>query len=129
VRFIAVTQGLGVKPNGDAMSLLILTVLSGVAEFERALISERTALAARAARQAGRAWGRRPRPYPPFPQVRRWVTSALEDRMHVPIEFAVHGDRRRSRRAGAEAAAQCQLTRRTRSLGVVTRRERVVRND
>lgn len=64
VRFIAVTQGLDVKPEGDAMSQLILTVLSGVAEFERSLISERTALAARAARLAGRSWGRRPDPGP-----------------------------------------------------------------
>ena len=63
-RFIAVTQGLDVKPEGDAMSQLILTVLSGVAEFERSLISERTALAARAARRAGRPWGRRPDPGP-----------------------------------------------------------------
>ena len=63
-RFIAVTQGLDVKPQGDAMSQLILTVLSGVAEFERSLISERTALAARAARRAGRPWGRRPDPGP-----------------------------------------------------------------
>jgi DNA invertase Pin-like site-specific DNA recombinase len=58
VRFVAVTQGLDVKPQGDAISQLILTVLSGVAEFERSLIAERTALAARAARQAGRPWGR-----------------------------------------------------------------------
>lgn len=64
VRFVAVTQGLDVKPEGDAMSQLILTVLSGVAEFERSLISERTALAARAARLAGRSWGRRPGPGP-----------------------------------------------------------------
>ena len=33
VRFVAVTQGLDVRPDGDAMSQLILTVLSGVAEF------------------------------------------------------------------------------------------------
>lgn len=59
VRFVAVTQGLDVKPQDDAMSQLILTVLSGVAEFERSLIAERTALAARAALRAGRPWGRR----------------------------------------------------------------------
>jgi putative DNA-invertase from lambdoid prophage Rac len=64
VRLVAVTQGLDVKPQGDPMSQLILTVLSGVAEFERSLIAERTALAARAARRAGRAWGRRPEPGP-----------------------------------------------------------------
>jgi DNA invertase Pin-like site-specific DNA recombinase len=67
VRFVAVTQGLDVKPQGDAMSQLILTVLSGVAEFERSLISERTALAARAALRAGRPWGRRPDQRGPLP--------------------------------------------------------------
>jgi putative DNA-invertase from lambdoid prophage Rac len=69
VRFIAVTQGLDVKPHGDAMSQLILTVLSGVAEFERSLISERTSLAARAAMRAGRSWGRRPEAGPQPSQV------------------------------------------------------------
>ena len=70
VRFIAVTQGLDVRPESDAMSQLILTVLSGVAEFERTLIAERTALAARAARRAGRPWGRRPDPGPKPGEVR-----------------------------------------------------------
>ncbi len=70
VRFVAVTQGLDVKPQGDAMSHLILTVLAAVAEFERSLISERTSLAARAARRAGRAWGRRPAAGPTTAQVR-----------------------------------------------------------
>jgi putative DNA-invertase from lambdoid prophage Rac len=64
VRFVAVTQGLDVKPQGDAISQLILTVLSGVAEFERSLIAERTSLAARAAIRAGRPWGRRRAPGP-----------------------------------------------------------------
>jgi putative DNA-invertase from lambdoid prophage Rac len=59
VRFVAVTQGLDVQPHGDAMSQLILGVLAAVAEFERSLIAERTALAAKVAREAGRPWGRR----------------------------------------------------------------------
>ena len=71
VRFVAVTQGLDVRPQGDAMSQLILAVLSGVAEFERALVSERVSLAARAARRAGRSWGRRPSPGPSADQVRQ----------------------------------------------------------
>src|SRR5258706_7304596 len=44
VRFVAVSQGLDVKPDGDAMSRLMLTVLAAVAEFERSLIRERTVL-------------------------------------------------------------------------------------
>ncbi len=35
VRFIVTTQGLDVRPGGDAMSRLILSVLASVAEFER----------------------------------------------------------------------------------------------
>lgn len=59
VRFVAVSQGLDLKPNGDAMSKLILTVLSGVAEFERELIRERTRLGLDKARRAGKQLGRR----------------------------------------------------------------------
>jgi putative DNA-invertase from lambdoid prophage Rac len=70
VRFVAVTQGLDVKPQGDAISHLILTVLAAVAEFERSLIAERTSLAARAARRAGRPWGRRPESGPEPARVR-----------------------------------------------------------
>lgn len=58
-RFIAVTQGLDIKPNGDPMSRLILTVLSGVSEFERELIRERTRLGLAKARRAGKRLGRR----------------------------------------------------------------------
>ena len=42
VRFVAISQGIDVKPGGDAISRLLLTMLSGVAEFERDLIRERT---------------------------------------------------------------------------------------
>lgn len=70
VRFVAVTQGLDIQPHGDAMSSLILTVLAAVAEFERTLVAERTALAARAAREAGRRWGRRPDAGPQSSEVR-----------------------------------------------------------
>jgi putative DNA-invertase from lambdoid prophage Rac len=58
VRFIAVTQGIDIKPGGDSMSRLILTVLAGVAEFERSLIVERTMLGLEKARRAGRKLGR-----------------------------------------------------------------------
>ncbi len=70
VRFISTSQGLDVQPDGNSMSQLILTVLSGVAEFERSLIVERTRLAARAARRAGKHWGRRPEGGPEADQVR-----------------------------------------------------------
>lgn len=60
VRFVAVTQGLDVKPGGDAMSRLLLGVLSAVAEFERDLIRERTVLGLERARARGRRLGRPP---------------------------------------------------------------------
>ena len=60
VRFIAVVQGLDVKPHGDAMSSLILTVLAGVAEFERELISERTRAGLAKAKAKGVRFGRTP---------------------------------------------------------------------
>ena len=60
VRFIATSQGLDLKPEGDAMSRLMLTMLSGVAEFERSLIRERTRLGLRHARAKGKRLGRPP---------------------------------------------------------------------
>ena len=60
VRFIATTQGLDFKPEGDAMSRLLLTMLAAVAEFERDLIRERTRLGLRAAKRAGKRLGRPP---------------------------------------------------------------------
>jgi DNA invertase Pin-like site-specific DNA recombinase len=93
VRFVAVTQGLDVKPQGDAMSQLIPTVLSGVAEFERSLIAERTAVAARAAIRAGRPWGRRAESGPSPSQVKAlrgkgasW--SDVATRYHCTIAMA-----------------------------------------
>jgi DNA invertase Pin-like site-specific DNA recombinase len=58
VRFVAVSQGLDIKPGGDPMSRLILAVLAGVAEFERSLIVERTLLGLAKARRDGKRLGR-----------------------------------------------------------------------
>jgi len=58
VEFVAVEQGLHVRPNGDATSQLLLTVLSGVAEFERDIIRARVVEGQRRARAAGRHIGR-----------------------------------------------------------------------
>jgi putative DNA-invertase from lambdoid prophage Rac len=59
VRFIATTQGLDVRPGGDAMSRLILGVLASVAEFERDIIRERTRLGLAKAKASGKRLGRR----------------------------------------------------------------------
>jgi putative DNA-invertase from lambdoid prophage Rac len=56
-RFVAVSQGLDISPAGDAISLLLLTMLAAVAEFERDLICERTRLGLERARERGARLG------------------------------------------------------------------------
>jgi putative DNA-invertase from lambdoid prophage Rac len=58
VRFVATSQGIDIKPGGDAMSRLMLTVLAAVAEFERDLIRDRTRLGMAKARARGKRLGR-----------------------------------------------------------------------
>jgi putative DNA-invertase from lambdoid prophage Rac len=58
VEFIAIEQGLHVRPHGDAMSQLLLTVLSGVAEFERSIIRDRVIEGQRRAVERGIKLGR-----------------------------------------------------------------------
>lgn len=58
VRFIATSQGLDISPAGDPMGQLMLTVLAGVAEFERSIIIERTKLGMAKARKEGKQIGR-----------------------------------------------------------------------
>ncbi len=58
VAFVAIAQGLEVRPHSDAVSDLTLTVLAAVAEFERAVIVERTLDGLAAARRAGKRLGR-----------------------------------------------------------------------
>jgi len=58
VIFIAITQGLEVRPESDAVSDLTLTILAAAAEFERTVIVERTLDGIAAARRAGKRFGR-----------------------------------------------------------------------
>lgn len=71
VRFVAITQGIDVKPYGDAMSRLLLTMLAAVAEFERDLIRERTRLGLEKARADGKQLGRPRKDWPSPAEVRR----------------------------------------------------------
>lgn len=71
VRFVAVSQGLDLKPGGDAMSRLMLNVLSAVAEFELSLVAERTRLGLARARKAGKILGRPRASGPSAEQVRK----------------------------------------------------------
>lgn len=71
-RFVAVEQGIDVGGKGDAVSRLILVVMSGVAEFERAIIRDRVVEGQRRARKKGKHLGRRPDEGAPNPdEVRR----------------------------------------------------------
>jgi DNA invertase Pin-like site-specific DNA recombinase len=56
--FHVVTQGIDIRPDGDPMSRLLLTMLAAVAEFERDLIRERTRLGLAHARRQGKRLGR-----------------------------------------------------------------------
>lgn len=61
VRFIALTQGIDIRPQGDGgdpMGKLLLTMLAAVAEFERDLIRERTKLGITRAKANGKQLGR-----------------------------------------------------------------------
>ena len=69
-RFVAITQGLDVRPGGDAMSRLLLTMLGAIAEFERDLIVERTKLGIAKARKDGKQIGRPRVSRPPARRVR-----------------------------------------------------------
>ena len=85
VRFLVTSQGLDLKPGGDAISRLLMTVLAAVAEFERDLIRDRTRLGIAAARKRGVRIGRRPLPGPPMAAVleqrsagKSWTQIAAE---------------------------------------------------
>lgn len=67
VRFLVPSQGIDVRPGGDALSLLVLEMLAAVAEFERDRIRVRTRLGIERARARGARIGRprmRNRPTP-----------------------------------------------------------------
>ena len=57
VRFVAITQGIDTDASNPA-SKLLTTILSGVAEFERELIRERTSSGLRRAKASGKVLGR-----------------------------------------------------------------------
>jgi DNA invertase Pin-like site-specific DNA recombinase len=68
VAFAAIAQGLEVRPEHDAVSELTLTILAAAAEFERAVIVERTLDGLAAARRAGKRLGRPLGKHAPAPE-------------------------------------------------------------
>lgn len=110
VRFISITQGIDIRPDGDAMGRLMLTMLSAVAEFERDLISERTKLGLERARRAGARIGRPSVPRPPTRKVRSlraggYTWSEVADELECTVWAARQaaksgGAKRRPRASG-----------------------------
>jgi len=88
VRFIAVSQALDTDASNPT-SRLLLTILAGVAEFERELIRERTLSGIRAAKARGKILGRPRRVFrrDELVQLRSSGLSwrAIADRLGVPI--------------------------------------------
>lgn len=85
VGFICTSQGLNIQPGGDAMSRLTFTLLAAIAEYERAMISERTHTGLQRARSRGVTLGRPRIERPPREKVERlreagmpWATIAAE---------------------------------------------------
>jgi len=77
VAFHAVSQGITLLPEGDALTKLQLTFLSGVAEFERELIVDRTKLGLANAKANGVVLGRPRADRPTYRQVRRLRSKGL----------------------------------------------------
>ncbi len=69
VRFIATSQGIDIKPDADAMSRLMLTMLAAIAEYERDLIRERTRSGLDNAKKRGSQFGRPTSTSAPSPEV------------------------------------------------------------
>ena len=76
VRYLASSQGIDIRPSGDSISRLLLTMLGAVAEFERSLIVERTRLGLAKARREGTRLGRPRVARPPRAEVMRLRAGA-----------------------------------------------------
>ena len=85
VVFRAVADGLELRPGGDPITRVVLTVAAAFAEYARETIRERTRLGLARARRAGRVGGRPRRPRPAVGRVlelraagRTWPEVAAE---------------------------------------------------
>ncbi len=93
VRFIAVSQAIDTDASNPS-SRLMLTILSGVAEFEKEIIRERTLSGVRAAKARGKALGRPRRVFRRDEVVRLRDTEglswrAIAQRLEVPLSTVV----------------------------------------
>ena len=114
VRFMAISQGLDIRPGGDAMSRLMLTLLGAIAEFERELIGERTRLGLDRARAEGKQLGRPRLPGPESTEVARlraagWSWSEIAAHLKCSVwkarqALAENGTPRSHSKPGRKAA-------------------------
>lgn len=93
VRFTCIEQAIDIQPNGDPMGQLILTVLSGVAEFEHAIITERVREGQRRAKARGVVFGRPRDDGPSTDQVRalrkaKHSWSEIADKLDCTVAMA-----------------------------------------
>lgn len=100
-RFVAITQGIDIKPGADPVGNLLLTMLAGVAEFERELIRERVLLGMAKARREGKRLGR---PTVPAPEEQASVMSLRSQGLswrEVGAALGQHPSMARRRAVGA----------------------------
>jgi DNA invertase Pin-like site-specific DNA recombinase len=116
VRFVSVTQGIDIRPGGDPMSRLLITMLSAIAEFERDLIVERTRLGLANARRAGVRIGRPRVPTPPTDKVQRLKTGgATWQQIAERLGCSVWAARMAVKTGGAKSGARSRRGGRARS--------------
>lgn len=108
VRFIAVSQALDTDASNPS-SRLMLTILAGVAEFEREIIRERTLAGVRAAKAAGKVLGRPRRVFRRDEAVQMRAEGqswrAIAAALNVPLS-TLHGVFGKSPRKGPESTKQ-----------------------
>ena len=104
VRFVAVTQSIDLKPNGDSLSRMMVTMLAAVAEFERDLIVERARLGLEKAKREGRQLGRRVSAGAPDPHqvVALRVAGASWSSISAQLSCGVDAARRAAKRLGGK---------------------------
>jgi len=116
VRFVSVTQGIDIRPGGDPLSRLLITMLSAIAEFERDLIVERTRLGLANARRAGKHIGRPRVATPPADKVQRLKDrGATWEEVAKRLGCTVWAARMAVRTGGAKSRVRSRRQRQARS--------------
>lgn len=108
VRLVATHQGIDLRPGRDPTTQLTITIMSAVAEYERAMIADRTRAGLARARREGRRLGR-PRTRPPGAEVVDLRRQGLTWReVAAELDCTVAGARRAAAEMGADATAHEQ---------------------